>query len=375
MKKILTTSVMLLVLLSADFTLAQIKIGGDARFRPRLDQDDRTDAGGTYKSDVYYMYRIRLNINADIGDGYYFRTKLAHNGIAFYGKMSTGLSAEVFGAYGRDYRENGRRLSVDFMEMYGGRDTKTFGFKMGLFGVGSFSNIVYDVHYLPSLMIDIPFFIFNTDALYGASVYFAAGPGKLTFSGYIDDARGAKVEDKDGNLVTDVTDQYTFEANYAFGAGDWKIQPIVMMTVADSAAAPITFGANITAPKLDGWALSAGMFLSSSSKTESEINYTEYGMRGNEYSAWKARVKVVGNVGPGQLTWFGELGGLTNKYENGTEQKNSFLYSWLGYKFTVYKGEAGQFTIEPEWRLMKYDNEDVNLRTRNKFEVNFDFKF
>lgn len=374
MKRFITTTMMLLVILSADI-FAQIKINGDARFRPRWDVDDRTEAGGTQKSDLYYMYRIRLNLKADIGDGYYFSSKLAHNGIAFYGKAATGLSADVFGAYGKDYRENGRRMSVDFMEAYGGRNTPDFGFKLGLFGVGSFSNIIYDVHYMPSLMIDIPFFIFNADGLYGASVYFKAGPGKLTFSGFIDDARGFALEDADGNEIEDINDQYTFSADYAFSAGDFKLQPMLMLTMADSAAAPVTLGANITAPKLGNFTVSGGMFFSTSSKTESEINYTEFGMRGNEYSAWKARLKIAGKIGPGSLTWFGELGGLTNKYENAPEDKSDFLYSWLAYKFTIYKGEAGEFTIEPEWRLMKYDNEDVNLRTRNKFEINFDFKF
>ncbi|MBU2492880.1 MAG: hypothetical protein KJ571_09675 [Bacteroidetes bacterium] len=375
MKKIITVSFMMILILSADLIYAQIQISGDARFRPRMDLDDRSEAGGTNKSDFYYMYRIRLNLKADIGDGYFLSTKLGHNGIAYYGKMATGLNADVFGAYGKDYRENGKRMSVDFMELYGGRTTPDFGFKIGLFGVNSFNNIVYDVHYLPSLMIDIPFFIFNTDALYGASVYFKAGPGKLTLSGYIDDARGFALEDKDGNEIDNINDQYTFAADYEFSASDWKLQPMVMFTVADSAAAPLTLGANLTAPKLGNFTLSAGMFYSTSSKTESEINYTEYGMVGNEYSAWKARVKLTGKLGPGTLTWFGELGALNNKYEIKPENNNDFLYSWLSYKFTIYKSDAGEFSIAPQWRLMKYDNDAGNLRTRNKLEVDFDFKF
>ena len=44
---------------------ADIEISGDARIRPRLDNVD--DGGDIESSDLYYLYRARLNVKADIG--------------------------------------------------------------------------------------------------------------------------------------------------------------------------------------------------------------------------------------------------------------------------------------------------------------------
>lgn len=370
-----TVAFILMLLLTSTITYSQIKFSGDARFRPRLDIDDKTEAGQTYKSDFYYLYRIRLNMKADIGEGYFLSTKIAHNGIAYYGKATAGLSADAFGAYGTDYRENGKRMSVDFMELYGGRNTEIYGYKFGLFEVGSFNNPIYDIHYMPTLMVDIPFFTFNVDGLFGASAYYVSSSGKLTFAAFIDDALGNTTEDKNGNVINSNQDQYSFYTDYELKIGDWKAQPIAMITIADSAAAPITFGGIITFPKVADLTFSGSIFYSNSSKKASEINSADFGMPANQYNAWKARLKVTGKLGPAYLTWFVELANLTNKFEASPDTKTDFLYSWLSYKFVVFKGEYGEFSIAPQWRFIKYDSEIVNLRTRNLFEVDVDFKF
>ena len=54
--------------------MSEIQFSGDARFRPRYDIKENGDGSST--SDLYYMYRARLNMKADIGEGWFFNTQL-----------------------------------------------------------------------------------------------------------------------------------------------------------------------------------------------------------------------------------------------------------------------------------------------------------
>ena len=376
MKKLLSTVLVLMLLVVASDLFAQLKISGDARFRPRLNIDDKTENNGTKSTDVYYMYRVRLNLNWKIGDDYFMQARLGHNGLAGYGIFGKGLSPDALGAYGKDYTESGKRMSLDVMLLNGGFASAEYGYKLGLFGAGSYSNPIFDIHYYASAMIDIPFFIFNNDGLFGASAYYKAGPGKITLSTLYDNPIGSSVEDASGNELANQNDQYTFYVDYNVKVAGWGVQPMVMMTVADSAAAPMTLGLNLSSPKLVGdlaFGLS-GLYSSNSVKT-AETVYSDYGMVNNEYTSYLVRAKVSGNIGPGKLLLWVDLGNREDTFDNGSTQSNDFMYSWLGYSFTVYKGDAGSFVITPEWRHIVKGVDGTNIQTREKIEMNFDFKF
>jgi hypothetical protein len=376
MKKLLSTVLVLMLLVVASDLFAQLKISGDARFRPRLNIDDKTENGGSKATDVYYMYRVRLNLNWNIGDGYFMQSRLGHNGLAAYGIFGKGMSPDALGAYGKDYTESGRRLSLDILLLNGGFASADYGYKMGLFGAGSYGNPIFDIHYYAAAMIDIPFFIFNNDGLFGASAYYKAGPGKVTFSALYDNPLGSTVEDANGNELSNETDQYSFYVDYKVKVADWSVQPMVMMTVADSAAAPMSFGANIDSPKLVGdLALGLSALYSMNSVKTAEIKNTDYGMVNNEYAAYLIRAKISGKVGPGKLLFWVDLGNREDTFDNGTTQSSDFMYSWLGYSFTVYSGDNGSFVITPEWRHIVKGVDGTNIQTREKLEVNFDFKF
>ncbi len=376
MKKTFSTILVLMLLVFGSDLFAQLKISGDARFRPRLNIDDKTEAGGTVSNDVYYMYRVRLNLNWNLGDGYFLQSRLGHNGIAGYGVFGKGLSPDLLGTYDKDFAESSRRMSVDVMLLNGGFAGDNYGYKLGLFEAGSYNNPIFDVHYYAKSLIDIPFFIFNNDGLMGASAYYKAGAGKLTLGAFYDNAFGKSVEDADGNEVSNQNDQYTFYADYNVKLADWSFQPMAMMTVADSAAAPMTFGANITSPKLVGdLALGLSAIYSSNSVKQAETTYIDYGNVGNEYTAWKVRTKVAGKLGVGSLYAYVELANRKDTFDNTTTQNNDFLFWWLGYTVTVYKGEAGSFSVTPTWRHISTDVDDVHTQSREKIEVNFDFKF
>ena len=70
--------------LSLSFIIADINISGDARIRPRLDIKDSGGDYGASSTDLYYLYRARLNINADIGDGWFFNAKLGSCSSIFF---------------------------------------------------------------------------------------------------------------------------------------------------------------------------------------------------------------------------------------------------------------------------------------------------
>ena len=53
------------LIISLSFIMADINLSGDARIRPRLDMENC--GNGTSSLDLYYLYRARLNISADIG--------------------------------------------------------------------------------------------------------------------------------------------------------------------------------------------------------------------------------------------------------------------------------------------------------------------
>ena len=59
----------MLSIFSLTLIMADLHISGDARVRPRYDIKENTDGSST--SDLYYLYRARLNIKADIGDGWF----------------------------------------------------------------------------------------------------------------------------------------------------------------------------------------------------------------------------------------------------------------------------------------------------------------
>ena len=105
-----------IIMLSSAF--AEIKLTGDARLRPRFDVKDSGEYG-TKSEDFYYYYRARLMIEANIGGGYYFNTRLGHNGASYWvGKLGTGTtpSSSSISSAGRG--------SVDFMELYFGHKGK-----------------------------------------------------------------------------------------------------------------------------------------------------------------------------------------------------------------------------------------------------------
>ena len=69
------TKITLLLIVSLSF--AAIEFSGDARFRPRLDVKEYGVASSKdHTSDLYYLYRARLNLKADVSENWFFNAQI-----------------------------------------------------------------------------------------------------------------------------------------------------------------------------------------------------------------------------------------------------------------------------------------------------------
>ncbi len=87
MRKRFTAAIILTILITSAY--ADITGNGDSRVRPHLDIIDLATYGKR-TDNIHYFYRAPLNIAVDIGEGYFFKTKLGYNAAANFAKLGTG---------------------------------------------------------------------------------------------------------------------------------------------------------------------------------------------------------------------------------------------------------------------------------------------
>jgi hypothetical protein len=383
-RKLVLTALCVLVLGASEAT-AQVTFAGDARFRPRLDLDDRTGdpAVGFEQSRFYYLYRMRLNMTAAIGEGYYARSRLSHNGIAFYSRGAAGELPDVFGNPNNTISEPmSARGSVDFMYLYIGRATPTFGFDLGLIPIPGFSNPLWDLHYYPNLMVDVPYFIWNTDGGFGGQAYRDLGPGRLQLYGLLDRALSDTRSDATGVTTREHDNQSTLVASYSVPVGPVRIMPMVMKTfpaqlrdgqnldLTGEYNAPLTIGGQLTAPRIGP--LTPTFY----------AGYTTSNVAGSidrpvaAYTGWLARAHLAGKWGPGHVLVWGDIAGRTDEGVAGAPNvDNSFWHAWLNYRIPVFESDRGNFSIGPQWRIINSAREGELMRRRHKIEIDFDVTF
>lgn len=375
MRKLLFTSIIMTLIFTGAY--ADITISGDARIRPRLDVTDN-GAYGNKSSDFYYLYWVRLNVDATIGNGYYFKTQLAHNGAGlFIGKFGTGTLPSTV-----SYSSGGRG-SVDFMLAYFGHDGKKLSWSTGLLPVGG--DIFLDAHFYPIKPLDIPWILFNNNAAFGFDINYKLAGQPLDLKVFVDDNSGMTVEGEivtlldtaytwlidqtDGSIIRDTTysstttdpnqdtrDKYTLNISYPLSALGMQLIPQLYMTLADKdVAAPMTLGAEFRLPRIAGWGTSASAGLTSQ-KVETE-------QFPGAYSGTFYRGKIWGMLGPGAfLSWIDvmnidpDLDGLSNV--NSTSL-------WISYKWTAHQSDMGEISFKPTYRqhIQKIDGQQDLART------------
>lgn len=350
---------------------AEIKISGDVRVRPRLDIKDN-GIFGDKTINSYYYYLARLNFKSDIGEGWFGHIQLGTNGNGYFSGMFSDPTQPGASKPTDEVSIDGAtRGSVDFMLVCFGRKTKRFGYMGGLMPVDGIKNPMFDLHYYSDKMIDLPYYIFSNNGAYGFSGYIGfENGGKFNVSIYVDDNNGIRTEDSSGVLTENIIDQYTFMLDAPLKFSDFTIQPVLFITTIsqqDSTEAPVTYGINVTTPKVGQFTFSSSLSMSSQDEKGTD-----------EYNAWYLRTKAVGKLGKGTLAVWYDIANKTFELAGG-DKVHDFSHVWLSYTIPVFKSDKGAVSIKPTWRYMAEKVEVAGVDTkdfvRNKFEVAIDFKF
>jgi len=347
------------LVLIASGAYAEIKISGDARVRPRLDIKDNGEYGNK-SEDFYYLYRARILLSAEIGDGYYFKTRLGHNGVAYWiGSFGTGTTPNAASLPGAG------RGTVDFMELCFGRNHDTFSWSAGIIPLAG--NPLHDIHFYPGIAVDLPYLIFNNNAAHGFDFQYRLLGSDLDLKVLVDDNRGVKVSE-DGEVLDSLTtrDQYTLDLSYPVSVFGFKLAPELLLTLADEGGeAPMTYGAEFALPTVAGFGLSAFAGL-----TNQSVEDTLTGAA--KYSGFITRIKMLGKVGPGVVTAWYDLASTTHET---TDVTTNFGYLWLSYTYTLYKSDLGAVSFAPTYRLYTKKVEDSVDYSRAKIELTTQITF
>lgn len=350
----------LLCLLFITFIFSQIKITGDAMVRPRYDILDRGKFGDSQK-DFYYMYRARINLKADIGDGWYFKSQLGHHGYGAFGMTTQNSTKRLANEI-----EGSSRPSIDFLQLYIAQENEKWGISGGIIPLNSLNNPLFDLHYYPNFMIDVPTFLMGVDAVFGFSGYFNILNNRLTIYA-LKDKNEIYLESADNTVKNDKNDSYTFGLNYPINIADFIIEPNVLLAAASKKnTAPATFGLNLRTPKVGTFTFNGSIGFSTQKNDETL-----------EYNASFIRIKAVGDIGPGNLTAWFDFATRTDKYKTpfAFDEKHNFNYFWIMYTIPVYKSDKGSVTIAPTIRRLQETSDNKVDMERYKIEISTNIIF
>ena len=342
MRKMLLTALLFTMLLTTAF--AQVRITGDVRVRPRI--DIKKDASGELSNQQLILYWGRLNLDADIGGGYSFHTKLASNWVGHWaGYMGSQEAFPNAAGLGND------RPTITFMELSMSKNAGNWGVSAGNLPLNGVANHIVDLHYYPTSPVDIPWAIRHVQSFQGFSGFVNAGPGKLNLA--------LSVDANQNNSTAELVNKKTLMADYGAAFGGITVKPQMAMTMDnDSTAAPMTMGAGVSA-KVAGFTLS-GTYLMTSNTVENS----------GKYDGTHMRVGIKGSVGPGFLLAWYDMASYTP--DGGT--KADFTHLWLLYKHTLYSGDKGAMVVMPTIRLINGSASDPDW-SRTKLELTFQLNF
>ncbi len=340
MRKMLLTALLFTMLLTTAF--AQVRITGDVRVRPRI--DIKKDASGELSNQQLILYWGRLNLDADIGGGYSFHTKLASNWVGHWaGYMGSQEAFPNAAGLGND------RPTITFMELSMSKNAGNWGVSAGNLPLNGVANHIVDLHYYPTSPVDIPWAIKHVQSFQGFSGFVKAGPGKLNWA--------LSVDANQNNSTAELVNKKTLMVDYGAKFGGITVKPQMAMTMDnDSAAAPMTMGAGVSA-KVAGFTLS-GTYLMTSNTADGS----------GKYDGTHIRAGVKGTVGPGfLLAWYD----IATHTPDGADQQD-FNHLWVLYKYTVFSGDKGAFVLMPTLRLI---NHETTKFSRSKLELTAQLNF
>ena len=342
MRNMLKVTLVFVMLITTVF--AQAKITGDVRVRPRMDVTT-ADADADAVTKQYLLYWGRLNVDADIGGGWSFHTKLASNWVGHWSGVM-GENTQTVGSQGTGLVD---RPAVSLMEISMNKNAGNWGFSAGNLPLNGVANHIVDLHYYPTSPVDIPWAILHVQSIQGFSGFVNAGPGKLNWA--------LSVDANQNNSTAELVNKKTLMVDYGAKFGGITVKPQMAMTMDnDSAAAPMTMGAGVSA-KVAGFTLS-GTYLMTSNTADGS----------GKYDGTHIRAGVKGTVGPGfLLAWYD----IATHTPDGADQQD-FNHLWVLYKYTVFSGDKGAFVLMPTLRLI---NHETTKFSRSKLELTAQLNF
>tara|TARA_B100000945_G_C20357678_1_gene585493 strand:- start:97 stop:1131 length:1035 start_codon:yes stop_codon:yes gene_type:complete len=339
----------LFIILIISNIFASISLSGDARVRPRLDVKEYPDESTQKESDLYYLYRARLNIKADIGDGYFFHAKLGTNEISGMSKMaSDGNNSSIPGNL------NSSRAQVDFLELYYGYKGEKSGLWAGAFPLKH--NPALDIHYYPDKIVDIPFALLNNSSITGFGGYCTMSKYKLDWFISVDKQQTNSKIDIEGNK-TELMDSYTLGFNSKINIGSMSIIPRLLFSIADSTEySPLTFGTDINLMEITGFKPGVSYYMSQDSNRENDLSHI--------------RLSVKKQFDLGQLKLFYDLASSKQK----DSEKMDLTYLWASFSYMLHENEFGSIKLMPTVRIQNGSNSNPDF-SRSKFELTTEIKF
>lgn len=328
------------LILILNFSYSSIEISGDARFRPRYDIKEYSNQDNT--ADFYYLYRARINLNADIGGGWFFKSKIGTNDIAGMTKMSS--SDQGPGNF------NSSRPNLSFMELYYGFKKENCGFWVGAFPLDY--TPAFDLHFYSDKLVDIPWVLYNNGSTLGLSGYQSLKGHQLNWFLSVDDNNTNSTESVIDGVEDNQEDGYTLGFNSTFKMMNMSLTPNILMSFGEGDL-PMTYGFNLSLPKLANLSSSISYYMSSD----------------DNYDADHIRLQLTSPTAKGKTKFFYDL---VNKDDD------ELSYIWLSYTHMCYKGDFGSVTISPTLRVQTGGYADGVFDedySRSKMEITTQIKF
>ncbi len=381
MKKIILICVIFLLVVKM-FAM-EVKFSADSRVHPRYDLKRYYDSSGnetTKYGDFYCFYRIRLNMSATIGEGYFLKLQLAHNSPAYLITMANGSSLPHTLS---DY--SAQAPAVHFTQVYFGKFGDN-GWQVGRVPIKG--NSMLDIHYYPNIVLDIPFLIFNNNAITGGKFNLKIGSGSL--NGFVsidknnlnysqeveiiipaDTAIQFILNENNGNIIPDTTitpehttggketnnDGYTFGTFYEMKLGKFTVSPNFLISRNKTTQNPITIGTDLSY-ELGKYNLFGG------------FGYTKCDDDDNNYTGYIFRIGLKGKIGPGNLNYYYDIAQIDNEDDN----VNDYSYFWLHYAIDIVNTDLGKISIAPTWRRYVKSIDNNKNYSRDMFEIVLNIK-
>ncbi|NEX13738.1 MAG: hypothetical protein C1941_03430 [Prosthecochloris sp.] len=362
MKKLLSLvfGLALLVAFSTPATAA-IKFSGDAQVRPRVEMT-KSGESGEWKEELYWLYRLRLRLAADLGSGYFAKALLASESAGWFATISDGRGTVDLN--GKTYNLFPDNLSDHFgvNQVYFGRMMQDSHYILGIMPVNSFNNPVFDLAVYPTSAVGIPYLLINNDRIFGLNYGRKVGPGELSATlCVLGDAQWDSTDD------SFLRDEYAVHLMYKTNIGDVIIDPQLLAAVTrtqnvdigapeEYGHAPFTFGTNVIIPAGDTKFTLSGFYTNDGIGLVDDEN-------GVDYSAYIVRAKA--EHGPVRA-WVSYNAAdvkspMSDDYEN--------FYVWAQYTLKVYESSMGKFTLTPTVRYRDRDMNGSDKDTRWRTEV------